>query len=202
MRSWILLIFTTIITTAASAQDYESLYQRVDEALEHFPEYVAKRESRIATALEVYRKEEDPARKYDKAFALYDLYRPFVNDSAMFFLKECVLLAHEIGDRSKEVYCGALLSLHCSKVGMYNEALEMLDSINIHGADKIALGTYYEAYKNVYNELAYYTSLDDFKEKYHTKANEYDKQMLVNLPADNPSCMLSRESAAMYGGDS
>ena len=112
--------------------------------------------------------------KYEESYQLYELYRPFVSDSAIYFLRQCISLAQEEGDQEADVRCRALLAIRCSNIGLYDEALNILDSIPIsHLSNNAALGTYYEAYNLVYGELAYYTRLDDMRTRYQQKEQHY-----------------------------
>jgi len=62
------------------------------------------------------------------------------------------------------------------------------------------LGTYYEAYNNVYGELSYYTRLDDMRQLYQKKEQYYKQLMFDYLPATSESCFLRREQAAQAEG--
>ena len=83
---------------------------------------------------------------------IYELYKPCVRDSAIFFLREGIKLADLMGNRRESIYCRSLMAMRCTNIGMYDEALMTLDSINTDGVDQEALGVYYKAYNNVYNE--------------------------------------------------
>ena len=83
---------------------------------------------------------------------------------------------------------------------MYDEALNILDSIKVQNIDTLSLGTYYEAYNNVYSELAYYTHLDNMQQFYHAKSEYYEQLMLAILPPTSESCFLRREQRAQAEG--
>jgi DNA-binding CsgD family transcriptional regulator len=84
---------------------------------------------------------------------------------------------------------------------MYDEALNILDSIRVDGVDTLTLGTYYEAYNNVYNELQYYTRLNEMQSQYLDKARHYEALMLRYLPRESEACFLRRELHAQGEGD-
>ena len=87
---------------------------------------------------------------------------------------------------------------------MYDEALNILDSIATRPSpltiDTLALGTYYEAYNNVYSELAYYTHLDDMRQNYQERADHYEQLMLQTMPRTYETCFLRREQRAQGEG--
>ena len=203
LRNKVLLAIVAMFVgmTQVHGYDIEKLCQPIDEAIRELPQYVAAYEQKIAAARHDYERETDTKRKYEKGFRLYQLYRPFVADSAMFFLRQCVGLAEQAGNRSEVVRCRSLLGLRCSNIGMYDEALLILDSIQTAGADKETLGTYYEAYNNVYSELAYYTHIEEMRNTYLQKARQYEELMYQYLPPDAETRFLRLEQKAQGEGN-
>ena len=187
-------------TVYAQQANTESLCQQIDEAIAQSPRFVAQREAKITAALHAY-EQASGRQKYEEGFKLYELYRPFVSDSAIYFLRQCISLAEQQGDHANSVRCRSLLAIRCSNIGLYDEALNILDSIQLgKGLDKTVLGTYYEAYNNVYGELSYYTRLDDMRQTYQAKEQHYKQLMYDNLPPTSESCLLRREQAAQAEG--
>ena len=203
LRYKIFYAFLTLFlgVNQAHGLNIDKLCQPIDEAIRQSPQYVAAYEQTISTARYAYEHETDLKRKYEKGFRLYQLYRPFVADSAMYFLQQCVALAEQTGNRSGVVRCRSLLGLRCSNIGMYDEALLILDSIQTAGADKETLGTYYEAYNNVYSELAYYTHMEEMRNIYLRKARQYEELMFQYLPPDAESRFLRLEQKAQGEGN-
>ena len=207
MKKILLLTLSIIIACSAQAAPYKGLKeycQLIDDAIAHSPDYVAAHEQRIGEARRALALETTPTGKYQRNFRLYELYKPFVSDSAMFFLHQCIALADETGDASAAVRCRSLLAIRCANTGMYDEALNILDSITTRPSpltiDTLALGTYYEAYNNVYSELAYYTHLEDMRQNYQERANHYEQLMLQTMPRTYETCFLRREQRAQGEG--
>jgi len=195
----IILLLLPIVLCAQQV-DIESRYKQIDEAIAESPRYVAQREAKITAARNAY-EQTNGQQKYEESYRLYELYRPFVSDSAIYFLRQCITLAEELGDHNSSVRCRSLLAIRCSNTGLYDEALNILDSINLgSGLDKLVLGTYYEAYNNVYGELSYYTRLDDMRQLYQRKEQHYKQLMFEYLPTTSESCFLRREQAAQAEG--
>ena len=195
----IILLLLPIVLCAQQV-DIESRYKQIDEAIAESPRYVAQREAKITAARNAY-EQTNGQQKYEESYRLYELYRPFVSDSAIYFLRQCITLAEELDDHNGSVRCRSLLSIRCSNTGLYDEALNILDSISLgSGLDRLVLGTYYEAYNNVYGELSYYTRLDDMRQMYQQKEQHYKQLMFEYLPATSESCFLRREQAAQAEG--
>lgn len=194
----VLLLFTMVM--CAQQVDLVSRYKQIDEAIAESPRYVAQREAKITAARHAY-EHASGQQKYEEGYRLFELYRPLVSDSAIYFLRECIALAEQQGNHAASVRCRSQLAIRCSNIGLYDEALNILDSIRIgNGLDKTVMGTYYEAYNNVYGELAYYTRLDNMRQHYQQKEQYYKQLMFENLPATSESCFLRREQAAQTEG--
>ena len=178
----------------------DDVYRKIDKAIARSPEYVAQYELKIGEARHALNMETTPNGCFQRYFRLYELYKPFVSDSAMYFLQQCIQLADGMGDRSSSARCRSLLAIRCANIGMYDEALNILDSIRSEGIDTLALGTYYEAYNNVYSELHYYTRLPEMQNAYLDKAHHYEQLMFRYLPSTHESCFLRREQRAQGEG--
>jgi DNA-binding CsgD family transcriptional regulator len=198
----------------------EEYCRQIDEAIAHSQDYVATHELKIGEARHALAMETTPRGKYQQNYRLFELYKPFISDSAIYFIRQCISLADFMGDRSESVRCRSLLAIRCSNIGMYDEALNILDSIKVapynrvgtaapegssigggmEGVDSLALGTYYEAYNNVYSELSYYTRLDNMHQFYDAKSLHYERLMLSTLPPNSESCFLRREQRAQAEG--
>lgn len=195
-----LSLFLSIAVMGQKAE-LELLLKEIDHEIDRSAVYVARHEARIAEARHHYESAQRTAVKYDYALQLYELYKPFVSDSALFFLREGIKLADEMDDHSEAVRCRALMALRCTNVGMYDEALLILDSVQTEGVRLDALGEYYKARNNVYSELAYYTQLDNMRQCYWEQAGHYEALMYETLPATDPDCLMRRELAKMNEGD-
>ena len=181
---------------AAPDINLKDYYRQIDEAISRSSEYVAAHELKIGAARQTLRRETTDEGRFNANFKLYELYKPFVSDSAIYFLQQCIALADQMNDRSADVRCRSLLAIRSANIGMYDEALCMLDDIRTDGADSLAIGNYYEAYNNVYSELSYYTRLDDMRQVYLDKARHYEELMLSSLPPTSETCFLRREQRA------
>ncbi len=202
MKKLLALLVTLAVTVSVWGQEktLDQLLNEVDEAIGQAPQYVNAYEAKITEARKVLAAAKTDSQRFQATFALYDLYRPFVNDSSIYFIKQCILLARKSGQRSDEMRCKALLAWRCSSTGMYEEALNILDSISTDGIDREAMGEYAHAYNNVYNEMAYYTQMPEMKQQYAQKADYYQNMMYETLPADDPRILLRREMALLNAG--
>ena len=198
LLAWMLLAGSAV--SVAQDNNLQDYFRQIDEAISHSSEYVAKHEIKIGLQRQALQRETTPSGKYTCNFELYELYKPFMSDSAIYFLRQCIALADQMHDPSASVRCRSLLAIRSANIGMYDEAFYILDSINTAGADTLALGTYYEAYNNVYSELSYYTRFDNMRQIYLDKAHHYEQLMMQHLSPTSEACFLRRELNAQTQG--
>ena len=195
MEKIITLLFLLIISINIQAGDrnLDSIYRVLDEEIARYPEYVNKHEKQLSLLKTEYERTTDLRKRYQCSWQLYEGYKAFVNDSAIFYLKACIHLSDQMGDKSSSVLCRSLYALRCSNTGMYDEAQMILRDTPTDGADKIALGTYYNAYQRVFHELSYYTHLNDIHAYYDKQYLYYRDLMRKTLPPASDDVLLSKE---------
>ena len=195
-----IIFFAFPCALIAQGNKTDSLIRQVDEAVNNASLYIAKREKHIVRLRNRLDKMHDNREAYHVAFKLYEAYKPFVNDSAIFYLNRCIAMATALNNRQHANLCRSLLALRCSNTGMYNEALTVLGQINPDEMGKNELGTYYFAYVHVYGELAYYTHLTDMRKHYEGKLARYRRLMFSVLPRYDNNRMQEKELALMNAG--
>ena len=200
MRHTLLILFAILSGAIYAQRPLDSLYQCLDDEIERFPEYVANHDKEVALLTHELDQAHDEELRYDLSYRLYDKYRAFINDSAIYYLNQCIRLAERLNRPARAGECRSLLALRCSNAGMYDEALEILSQINPQTLDQHALGVYYEAQNHVYNELAYYTHLEDMRVKYQETADKYQEQLLAVVPDTSDVSYLRREMIDMTAG--
>jgi DNA-binding CsgD family transcriptional regulator/methyl-accepting chemotaxis protein len=203
MGRYILMLFMLSVSIGIQASniDFDSIYHVLDDEILRYPDYVARYERKLSLLTSDYYRAEDIRERYQDSYRLYEAYKPFVNDSSIFYLKVCISLAEKMGDKSKTVMCQSLYALRCSNTGMYDESQIILKGINTVGADREALGTYYNACQHVFGELAYYTHLSDMRQYYKTKYVYYRNLMRKTLPPTCDDVLLSKERDFLDDGN-
>ena len=165
-----LLLLITFVASglyiSAQSYDLKAVYQQIDEAIEQSPRYVADYEAKIEEERQQYLRAVTPEDKYQLAYSLYNLYKAFMNDSALAYLDQAEQWAQKQGQLARVGSCRAQKAFQCSTVGYYNEALAFLSSIDKEQLDSVGLTNYYRAQMHVHGELGYYTNISSMKEQY------------------------------------
>ena len=201
MRYLFFLLFASLPFVLHAQVNLDSLYRCLDSEIVKFPQYVRVHDHEVAALTRELEEAKDDDKRYECAFQLYDKYRAFVNDSAIYYLRRCISIAEQNNRRSQVGECRSLLALRCSNTGMYDEAKEILQKVHPEELDQRALGIYYEAYNHVYNELAYYTHLEDMRQEYADKARVYEDLLLSTIPENSNTAFLRREMRDLGAGN-
>ena len=192
--SLFIAIFLSSLLAQAQGTDLQDLYRQVDEAIDHSPEYVADYEREIAGLRKEYEQTTDHERKCQLACSLYGKYRSFLNDSAIAYLDRAEEHARHLRRPDIMANCRALKAFQCSTVGLYNEALFFLASIDKHQLDSTGIVNYYMAQMHVYGELGYYTQIPSMRESFFQKERLYCDSLYAVISHDSQDYMMRRIS--------
>ena len=187
-----LLLTLSTLTVAAQGKDLEAIYQQIDEAIDHFPEYVARHEAQISDASRAYRLAHQPSDQYAQAFKLYELYRAYKNDSALIYLDKAESAAAAMNRADLVGSCRAQKAFQCSTVGLYQEALTLLKTVDKSRLDSAGLTHYYRAQMHVYGELGYYTQVSTMGEDYFRQQSAYRDSLYTLTSKDSKDYLMNR----------
>ena len=187
-----LLLTLSTLTVAAQGKDLEAIYQQIDEAIDHFPEYVARHEAQISDASRAYRLAHQSADQYAQAFKLYELYRAYKNDSALIYLDKAESAAAAMNRADLVGSCRAQKAFQCSTVGLYQEALTLLKTVDKSRLDSAGLTHYYRAQMHVYGELGYYTQVSTMGEGYFRQQSAYRDSLYTLTSKDSKDYLMNR----------
>lgn len=124
-----------------------------------------------------------PEQCYDINHKLYDEYKTYISDSAIYYTKENAVIAERLNHKIW-IYESKLdlVSLYIV-AGMYIEAIDILKSINSKNIkDDWLLVKYYDCYKQLYN---YYSSNNPYTRIYTGKSRLYRDSLLHVLEEES-----------------
>ena len=179
---WVMLLGCPTVAWAddddVSAADLKSLYEQIDEAISNSPQYVAARQRQIEEQLQLLLDETDGERRFLIAEELFNLYKPFKNDSALHYAQLCISLADSLHLDAQAGRYRALMARQCSNASMYVESLGILRQIDKSKLDRGGLTAYYDAYMHVCGEIANYSLLPEVKNRYYALQDHYRDSVL------------------------
>ena len=190
---WLSLVL--IPCTARADNTLDSLLRVLDKTLLEHETYVAQREARIAHLKELAAMSSTNSEsRYNLNNQLYKEYKSFVCDSAIHYLNDNVELAENLKDVAKEVETKLQLSILLSSTGMYNESIDVLNSISRKDVPPRLLMDYYKCYDHVYGEMGYYTQDRSLSGDYWNISSAYKDSLFANLSTDSQEYMALRET--------
>ena len=194
MKILLLSLLSLLSGLPAVADDdgLQAIYRQIDEAIDHSSEYVAEYEKQIEEKRQEYVGAETAEDKYQLAYKLYDLYKAFMNDSALYYIDEAEQWAKKQGNAARAGNCRILRAFQCSTVGYYSEALAFLRSIDKSQLDSIGLKNYYKAQMHVYGELGYYSKIRSLQEGYYQNRTLYRDSLYCMVSHDSPDYLMNR----------
>lgn len=192
------IIATVLLLTAcllhAQEPTLSELYQQIDEAIEQSPQFVADYEAQIEHTRTDYQRELSAERKMEQARQLFLLYRAYNNDSALVYIQRHIALADSLGHGEVANHGRALLAFQCSTVGLYTEALNILESINSRILSKEGKCDYYIACMHVYGELGYYTRIPSMQDQFFQLQEQYRDSIFQAADPNSEDYLLRKET--------
>ena len=194
LLTWLFMASATFLLAQerATKKDYKSLLLEIDQAIEQSPEIVGHYERQIEETRQQYLHARQPEEKYAQAFNLYERYKSFMNDSALYYLSEAMHWAERQGKQAQVGYCLALKAFQCSTVGYYNEALAFLKSIDKQQLDSVGLRNYYQSQMHVYGELGYYSIIPPMKEQYFKQQTLWRDSLFAYIDHQDADYLMYR----------
>ena len=203
-RKTLFFMFLVLLSTSVFANptdNIEQLFQSLDDAIVHSPDYVKVREDRIYNLEQKLKVAKKVSEKYNACFALFEEYRSYKNDIAIKYINQCVELAIKIGDKQKEENAKSLLAFQESTTGNFAESYDLLKSVNPSNLDSEGQRNYLWACQHLYGEMAYYCNVPSLKKYYTEKHNAYQTAIDSTFSHDDDLYLQMQESKAREAGN-
>lgn len=183
--AFVLIIgFVTVADGLAAGQiSAESLLAQLDSIISNRDVYLEMKEARLAELHDNLSRVRTDRERFDALGALYGEYHPFNADSAYVMSLRQQELASRIGDRN--LIMDAMLNKAnlLSAVGMYHEALSLIDSVSSTDLPDYLRPYYFHTMRTVYGNLSAYSAFTPERECYERLTDEYrDSLLTVNEP--------------------
>ena len=163
------LILTLISVTSVSAAENvtDSLMRIFDDLLQTYEVQINERQQRIdelkyKLSSELLLEEE----RYQLNQKLFDEYRPYISDSAIFYQKRNIILAQQAADISLVIKSKLQLAYFLASIGLYKESVDILDEIQEADLTPDLLIDYYNGMVHTYGELSFYSKETELSNRY------------------------------------
>lgn len=167
----------------ARADNIDVLLKELDKVVRMRDVYAAKREGSLEEIKRSITTSTSDAEKYKIYSRLFDEYRSFQSDTAIVYANKKFDIATKLNEEAKLDDSRLNMAEIYSIIGLYKEALDILDDIDRHRLNKALIGYSYHIYCTVYQYMSDFSVTDDQKENYKRQLNIYCDS-LVNI--ENP----------------
>ena len=172
----ILLVWSIQYTSAQNELD--SLFFELDDKIKNEHIYTELKENRIENLKnEKLKLNISIDNIYSINALLYNEYRSYVSDSAIYYMNENLDIANRLEDYKKVNETSIDQANLFSGLGMYKEALDMLSNINPNNLDQLQLISYYTTYRYVYAGLSMYTQSSRNRINYEKLMDTYQDSL-------------------------
>ena len=186
-RTIAFIVLLTVIGTgsplsaqdADQEQDLQELYRQIDDAIDHSPEYVAKRLGQIADTQKALRAESSLEKRFALAEQLFELYKPYKNDSALYMADLCISLADSMNRKDMVGLYLSRKAHKCSSSGLYVKALDLLKRVDRRALGRDELTIYYAAWMHLCGELGSYAQQSEEQLSYYVLQDAYRDSVLA-----------------------
>jgi DNA-binding CsgD family transcriptional regulator len=190
------------VTDMAIAQyPLDSLLLQLDAAIDNHEKYTQEKKERIRqlTAL-LSATPSNTLDEYNLNVELYEEYRTYICDSAIFYQNRNIDIADHLNDSARLYESKLRLAYLMSSAGMYKESVDMIHTIDRGKLPGHLLVAYYRTYAHVHSELSYYTQDNRGTQHYRLIANQYLDSLNRILTPDNELYYELKESDLRYSG--
>lgn len=186
-RTTVVFVLLTIIGAGSplSAQesdkevDLQTLYQQIDDAIDHAPQFAAQRIRQIDETRRMLLSESSLEKRFALAEQLYELYKPYKNDSALYAADMCIALADSLHRKDMMGLYLSQKAHQCSNAGMYVTALDLLKRVDKQALDREGLTQYYAAWMHVCGEIGSNSQQHDERWSYYGLQDSYRDSVLA-----------------------
>ncbi len=164
----------------------DSLLLELDDAIKKNEIYTMQKERRIEGLKgRLSEVQNNTVEEYNLNAMLFEEYRPYILDSAIYYKNQNIELAEHLNDTGLLFQSKLHLAYLMASTGMYKEAADMISLIQRSDLPESLLIDYYDTYRHVYSELAYYTQNSRMAQRYWEISNQYSDSLNNSLSPDD-----------------
>ena len=176
-----ILLLTVTFSSNASTQSntkIDSLMTELHKTIQNREIYVSQKENRLKELRQALHIARDEDARFFAMGDLFDEFRPYNADSAFAYCKQREIIALKSGN--KEYITNSQLNKAnvFGNIGMYKEALDIVDSIPYNTVPEYLLPYYFYIKRTVASYLVDYSIRKEEKERYRKIRNTYQDSLL------------------------
>lgn len=197
----VIAVMLWLVGFSLRAGNLDTLYRRLEYALEHRADYMREKEEKIGRLKRLVHE----ARSSDESFRLYDSiyheYYIYKFDSAMVCVDKAERLAMKRGNAYYQNLFRVYRAYLLSTTGYFSEAVAALSAVDRSVFDPKLRKEYYQACQWAYNVWAEYSDDNIYAPRYREKFLAYSDSLLAVIEPDSREYFYRKAEREGLGGD-
>jgi predicted Holliday junction resolvase-like endonuclease len=191
MIRFLTLIIVVLFPVLLLAQNnFDSLLKELDNTVDNYQLYSSRKESEINKLKESLKQNATNIRKQEVYRKLFDEYKLFQSDSALVYARKNFQIAEKLDDPRKISESQLDLASIMGTLGMYKEATDLLNKININRSPDLK-AYYFTVNSAVYGYMSDYAASPQEKEKYVLLTKKYRDSSLNFYPIQSRAYIMA-----------
>lgn len=184
MRLIVFLLFI-IVSEYITANKIDSLYVILDKSIKKREYYFLKKESKLYDLKTILENAKSIEEKFSCNRQLMDEYSYYISDSALYYSKQCLLLAKELNNNDYQIEIQLKRAYLLSFPELFIESFNVLKSINPNNLSARHKIQYYYTYILVYNNQIKGLNDPFYRTKYKEEMMYYINEFLSLAPKES-----------------
>ncbi len=200
---WIILLLLTVTNACTSThEETDSLMSDLHNTIRDREVYLSQKENRLNELRDALYSASDDTTRFISLGNLLDEFRPYNTDSAFAYCRQREILALKTGNPEFITNSRLNTANVLGSIGMYKEALEIVDSIPCNHVPDYLLPYYYYIKRTVASYLVDFSVRKEDKDKYLKVFEMYQDSLLSLSPPNSLSYVIDMSDKHIRNGNS
>lgn len=188
-RNFIILVCVFFSFPLFAKSEMDSLLRVLDKTIENYQSYANLKERKLDQMKSLLRYTSSDNQRYEICGKLYDEYNSYKSDSALIYARKKLQIAEKLNNKRNLTDSRLNLAFIMGVTGMYKEAMDILNTINITEAPDLK-AYYFHIYRTIYGFMADYTVSSQEKKRYEIITATYRDSLLATNPPNSSTHIM------------
>ena len=199
-KTFFIICLLAVSQWLAATENIDSLLNVLDEIVLNHQQYSNKKEEELHKLKELLTITSSGQQQFIVCGQLFDEYFYYQKDSALVYAKKRLSLAKQLNNDNLLVLAEINLASTNGSIGMYKEAFDVLDSIDIAKYPQLKAYYNYEC-SVIYGYMSYYAVTAQDRDKFTQITKSYLDSMIAVRPIDPNMLLLAKTDKYILSND-
>jgi hypothetical protein len=188
-RNFVILACVFFAFPLFARSEMDSLLRVLDKTIENYQLYSNQKEKKLDQMKSLLKYTSSDNQRYEICGKLYDEYNSYKSDSALIYARKKLQIAEKLNNKRNLTDSRLNLAFIMGVTGMYKEAMDILNTINITDAPDLK-AYYFHIYRTIYGFMADYTVSSQEKKRYEMVTATYRDSLLATNPPNSSTHIM------------